>query len=140
MDATVQQNFGVDMSIDLDWDNPSKTIITCEFDTEWTWNDVFEMNREIEKMMDSVSHAVHVVIIMRSNKFPQSGTLTYTKHLFIPDHPNYANHVDFVGGNLLIKTFERIIRRAYAQAMNPIRSDYVETMRDARQLFRSQDM
>lgn len=140
MDTNVPQGLRLDMPIDIDWDNPSKTIITCEFDAEWSWNDVFAMNREIEKMMDTVSHPVRVVIIMRGKKFPQSGTLTYTKHLFIHDHPNYANHVVFVGGNDLVKTFERIIRRAYVQAMNPIRSDYVETMGDARQLFHTQDM
>jgi len=130
---------GCDMPINIQWDDPSSTIICCEFDKEWTWNDVFAMNRNIEMMMDSVTHSVHVIIIMHGNKFPQTGTLTYTKHLFLHDHPNYANHVVFVGGNVLVKTFERIIRKAYAQAMNPICSDYVETLADAHNLLHSQD-
>ena len=129
-----------DMPINIRWDNPSKTIICCEFDPIWTWNDVFAMNRDVEEMMESVEHSVRVVVIMRGKKFPQSGTLTYTKHLFIHDHPNYANHVVFVGGNALIKTFERIIRKAYVQAMNPICSDYVETLDDARHLLQTRDI
>jgi len=139
MDTMIPQDLGFDVPIDVTWDDPRKTIIACEFDAEWTWDDVFAMNREIVQMMESVSHAVRVVINMRGRKFPQSGTLTNTKHLFVHDHPNYANHVIFVGDNGLVKTFEGIIRRAYAQAMNPIRSDYVETIDNARQLLCSPD-
>lgn len=128
------------MRIDICWDNASKTTIRCSFNPEWTWNDVFAMNEEIIQMMESVSHAVCVIIVMKVNKFPQSGTLTYTKHLFIQDHTNYADHVIFVGDNGLIKTFEGIIRRAYAQAMNPIRSDYVASLPDAYQLLQVQDL
>lgn len=127
------------MPIDIRWDNSSHSIICCDFAKTWTWNDVFAMNKQIENMMDSVDHPVQVVIIMKGKKFPNSGTLTYTKHLFIHNHPNYANHVIFVGGNDLIKTFERIIRRAYVQAMNPIYSDYVDTLDDARHLLQSLD-
>lgn len=124
------------MPIDIRWDNPAKTAIYCEFDTVWSWNDVFAMNRDIEAMMDAVQHQVYVMILMRGKNFPKTGTLTYTKHLFIHDHPNYANHIIFIGESVLIKTFERIIRKAYVQSMNQICSDYVETLEDARRLLR----
>lgn len=123
------------MPITVHWDNPSHTTIRCDFGVNWTWNDVFAMNREIEVMMDTVGHRVAVVIQMHGRAFPQSGTLTYTKHLFIHNHPNYADHVIFVGGSVLIKTFERIIRKAYVQSMCNIHSDYVETMDSARDLL-----
>lgn len=128
------------MAINTHWDDEqSKTIICCEFGMVWSWNDVFVMNQQIENMMESVNHPVRVIVNLHRDKFPRSGTLTYTKHLFIHDHANYANHIVFVGGTVLVKTFERIIRKAYAQAMNPIHSDYVETLDDARQLLRAQD-
>ncbi len=123
------------MPITVHWDDPLHTIIRCEFDKVWTWNDVFAMNREINMMMDTVNYPVPVVVQMHGRAFPKSGTLTYTKHLFIHDHHNYANHVIFVGGSVLIKTFERIIRKAYVQSMCNIHSDYVETMELARQLL-----
>ena len=122
------------MPITVSWDDETQDAIRCEFEVVWTWNDVFAMNREIESMMDSVHHPVHVMICMKGKAFPQSGTLTYTKHLFIHDHHNYANHVIFVGGSVLIKTFERIIRKAYVQSMCNIHSDYVDTVDGARQL------
>jgi len=127
------------MPITVHWDNPSYTAIRCEFDMSWTWNDVFAMNREIQTMMDTVNHPVAVLIQMHGKAFPQSGTLTYTKHLFIHDHTNYANHVIFVGGSVLIKTFERIIRKAYVQSMCNIHSDYVENLDTARNLLDLQD-
>lgn len=124
------------MPIDVGWDNTSQQIICCSFAQTWTWNDVFVMNREIENMMDTVNHEVCVVITMQADVFPKSGTLTYTKHLFIHNHPNYANHVIFVNGSVLIKTFERIIRKAYVQSMRDIRSDYVDSLEKARQLIK----
>jgi len=123
------------MSITVSWDNVSKTIIRCEFDIVWTWNDVFTINRDIHTMLDTVDHPVHIIIVMASPAFPKTGTLIYTKHLFIHLHPNYANHVVFVGGNVLIKTFEQIIRKAYAQSMSGIHSHYADTLADARRII-----
>jgi hypothetical protein len=123
------------MSITVSWDNESKTIIRCEFDTVWTWNDVFAINREIDGMMTTVKHSVYIIVVMEDQIFPKSGTLIYTKHLFIHKHSNYAKHVVFVGGNILIKTFEQIIRKAYAQSMSGIHSDYVDSLDEARQLI-----
>lgn len=123
------------MPITVCWDNVSKTIIRCEFDVVWTWNDVFAINRDIDGMMDTVDHPVHILIVMASQAFPKTGTLIYTKHLFIHTHRNYANHVVFVGGNVLIKTFEQIIRKAYAQSMSNIHSHYADTLDDARRLL-----
>ncbi len=124
------------MPIAVGWDNTSQQIICCSFAETWTWNDVFAMNCEIENMMETVNHDVCVVITMQTDVFPKSGTLTYTKHLFIHKHSNYANHVIFVNGSVLIKTFERIIRKAYVQSMRDIRSDYVDSLEHARQLIR----
>ena len=123
------------MPITVVWDNLPKTIIRCEFDTPWTWSEVFAINRDIDKMMSTVKHPVYMINVMRGKTFPKSGTLIYTKHLFIHPHPNYANHVVFVGANALIKTFEQIIRKAYAQSMSGIDSDYVEIIEDARRLI-----
>lgn len=127
------------MPITVSWDNPPKTIIRCEFDAIWTWEDVFAINRKIESMMDTVDHAVHMIIIMHGKTFPKSGTLIYTKHLFIHAHSNYSKHVVFVGVNALIKTFEQIIRKAYAQSMSDIKSNYAETLEDARRLLEFDD-
>jgi hypothetical protein len=124
------------MSITVSWDNLSKTIICCKFDTVWTWDDVFAINRDIAVMMDAVDHPVHKIVIMQGKTFPKSGTLIYTKHLFIHSHANYANHVVFVGGDILIKTFEQIIRRVYVQSMSDIKSNYAETLDDARRLIK----
>lgn len=127
------------MPIVVDWDNELQTVIRCDFDSTWTWNDVFAMNRTIETLMDTVNHPVKVMIVMSGKNFPQSGTLTYTKHLFVHDHPNYDRHVVFVGGTILIKTFERIIRKAYVQAMSNVYSDYADTVESARQLLANFD-
>ena len=124
------------MPITVSWDNPSQTIICCQFDAVWTWSDVFAMNHDIVSMMDTVTHPVHVIIIMQGKTFPKSGTLIYTKHLFIHPHPNYANHVVFVGDDILIKTFEQIIRKVYVLSMSKIKSSYAETLDDARRLIK----
>jgi|GEM_PF-1997943 len=123
------------MAITVKWENSAHTVIRCEFDVSWTWNDVFAMKREIESMMDTAEQPVTVLIQMHGKAFPESGTLTYTKHLFIHNHPKYANHVIFVGGSVLIKTFERIIRKAYVQSMCNIQSDYVDTLDGAHHLL-----
>ena len=127
------------MSITVDWDDNEKSVIRCEFDAIWTWNDVFAMNRTIEALMDTVQHPVNVMIIMRGKNFPQSGTLTYTKHLFVHEHVNYGRQVVFVGGTILIKTFERIIRKAYVKAMSTVHSEYVDTIESARTLLAAHD-
>jgi len=123
------------MAITVSWDDIFKTIIRCEFDTTWTWDDVFATNRDIIEMLNSVDHPVCVINVMRGQAFPKSGTLIHTKHLFVHIHPNYANHVVFVGRTALIKTFEQIIRKAYAQSMSNIKSAYADSLDEARRLI-----
>lgn len=123
------------MAITVNWDNAEKTVLRCDFDKIWSWNDVFAMNREIERALTTVAHPVVVMMIMDGKQFPHSGTLTYTKNLFAQDHPNYARHVIFIGGNPLLKTFERIIRKAYVQSMENVRIDYADDLESARRLL-----
>ncbi len=123
------------MAITVSWDDIFKTIIRCEFEPIWTWDDVFAVNRDIIDMLNTVDHPVCMINVMQGQSFPKSGTLIYTKHLFVHKHPNYANHVVFVGRTALIKTFEQIIRKAYTQSMSNIKSAYADSLDEARRLI-----
>jgi hypothetical protein len=53
------------MSIAIQWHNPHRTAIHLELKRGWTWEELKDAIQEVDKMITSVEHAVHIIIDIR---------------------------------------------------------------------------
>ncbi len=53
------------MSIVIQWDNPEQTVIHLELRRGWIWEELKDAIREVDKLITSVDHTVHIMIDIR---------------------------------------------------------------------------
>jgi len=53
------------MSIIIQWDNPEQTVIHLELKRGWTWEELQDAIHEVDKLIISVDHTVHILIDIR---------------------------------------------------------------------------
>lgn len=58
------------MAVGITWDNPEQTTIRLNFEGIWTWHDFSEGLNHIFWLMDSVCHAVNIIIDIRNSTPP----------------------------------------------------------------------
>lgn len=52
------------MGIQLSWDDDAQTILHCQFESKWTWDDLFEVADRVKAITDSTPHTVAAIIDM----------------------------------------------------------------------------
>ncbi len=50
------------MGIELYWDNDEQTVMLCEFDKHWTWDEMFETLNNIKKVTDKREDVIGALI------------------------------------------------------------------------------
>jgi hypothetical protein len=53
------------MSIAIQWHNPKQTAIHLELRRGWTWDELNDAIQEVDKLITSVEHTVHIIIDIR---------------------------------------------------------------------------
>jgi hypothetical protein len=90
------------MGISIKWDNPDKTLIILEFNSQWTWDDLYRVTDEMHGMLDTVDHPVDTITILtRSQRLP-GGFVGHASRLTSKRHRNSRIGV-IVGANKLVK-------------------------------------
>lgn len=65
------------MGIELYWDNDEQTILLCEFDGRWTWDEMFKMLNGIKKVTDNADREIGAIIDVRNGlNFPGGALLS----------------------------------------------------------------
>ncbi|MCA9910931.1 MAG: hypothetical protein KC519_19885, partial [Anaerolineae bacterium] len=50
------------MGIQLNWDDSAQTILHCQFESKWTWEDLFQIADRVKAITDNTSHTVAAII------------------------------------------------------------------------------
>jgi hypothetical protein len=50
------------MGIELFWDNDEQTILLCEFDKHWTWDEMFSTLNTVKKITDAREDEIGAII------------------------------------------------------------------------------
>ncbi|MBE0690507.1 MAG: hypothetical protein IH587_10350, partial [Anaerolineae bacterium] len=50
------------MGIQLNWDNEAQTVLHCQFESNWTWDDLFEIADRVKAITDNTPHTVAAII------------------------------------------------------------------------------
>jgi hypothetical protein len=67
------------MGIQLTWENDAQSIMRCEFEKTWTWDDLYVIADQVKKVTDAATHEIAAIIDLSSGvTFPGGNILSPT--------------------------------------------------------------
>ena len=107
------------MGIELYWDNDARTVMLCEFERTWTWEELDAVLIKIKRVTDQAEQVIAAIIdVQQGVNFP-GGTI------FSPGALNQAKKILRMGeggsGPVIIVGANPLIRTAYntMRALDP---------------------
>lgn len=109
------------MGIELYWDNDEQTVMLCEIEGAWTWDDLYDVLNRVKKVTDKAQHEIAAIVHVSGGVKIPGGSI-FTPAAF--DHAKRmvkmgeggTGPVVIVGASPVIKTayetFRTIDRRA----------------------------
>ena len=124
------------MSYLIKWDNTEKTVILQQYTDNPVKDDLYRLAEESAKMLQNVSHTVHLIIDERSTKV----TLNPTDMKYLEDNvPANQGAVVMVieeGGLTYKRVMQDVARTVAPKAFD--QPYFAETLEEARQLLQDQ--
>ncbi len=100
------------MAVNVVWEDEQKEVLLLVFDAPWTLRDFQNAVRLSYEMMDTVDHAVNVIIDLRKGKEFPSNFITSLRRAVREPHP-HNGLMALVGVNSFIRAFFDVFRRLY---------------------------
>ena len=101
------------MGIKVQWDNEEKTVLRWVFEEQWNKQDYYDVNDDLHKTLDTVSHKVNVILDMRKSRdLPKGFISTLRSEQFKQPHSNLGTMVS-IGQNNFIRIFVNTFLRLY---------------------------
>ncbi len=126
------------MSIELYWDNDDQSVLLCEFEGQWTWDEMFATLNTVRKITAKAEHEIAAIIDLRHGVHLPGGTL------FTADNLDKAKQIVRMGdegtGPLYIVGANAAVRTIYATLAPMNRRataniHFVDSLRRARALL-----
>lgn len=89
------------MAINVEWDNPEKTIVCYHFDEHWTWEEFFAARNYAQEIIGGVAHNVGVIMDTPPNIVLPSNLLTHSLTSLRHVSPNTVIIVFIAGKSFL---------------------------------------
>ncbi len=124
------------MGIELYWDNEAQTVMLCEFEYKWTWDDLDVTLIKIKKTTDKAEQIIAAIVDLRAGASLPSGSI------FSPGAVNQARKilsmgegatgpVVIVGGGTLIRAAYNLMRSLDSNAVSNVA--FASTVDEARE-------
>lgn len=103
------------MTIDVQWNNPSQTILIYTFSNSWNWDDYYAATDRGRVMMADVRHRVDVIYDFEQVYTVPSGALRHFGNTFrgIADAPDNLDRMVVVGATGLLSIIANVLRNLY---------------------------
>jgi hypothetical protein len=122
------------MTVSVKWDNDSRTIITVEFATHWTWDELYAALDEVNLMIDKLDYVVDVIEDWRlSPRLPVSA-FAHARNLVRKMHPRLGTII-YVGMNAIVRALWNGAIKVYPHMLGERKFLMTETMDQARTLL-----
>lgn len=117
------------MGYHIRWENAEKTILRCEIEIPFVWNTYYSMVRERAKWLDSVNHAVDIIITGNEKQFtlPPSALVNIRQIVSLGRHPNTGKLV-VVGGPSLLEKLIKYLQDNFGIRIMPERVILADTI------------
>ena len=126
------------MAIDLYWDNDEQTIMLCEFDKNWTWDEMFSTLETIKQVTAKRDYEIAAIIDLRKGVNIPGGSIFSTdtrdkaKKMLAMGSDGKGPMV-VVGGGMFIKTISTAFSMVDSTAMNGVY--FTDTLDHARSIL-----
>ncbi len=118
------------MAITIEWVNSEQSVIKLEFPQLWTWEEVYEVKRQLDSRLDQVDHDCAVLFILPSNAKLPMNALSNGLRILNDSHPHIRLFV-IVTPSLFVRSVTEMVRKVSTDIRN--RSRIVETIDQARE-------
>lgn len=78
------------MSISVEWNDRSRTVIICRFQDPWSIEDLLDARKAWHRMIKSVDWRIPIVLDLRQSHAPPPGTLRHFSAMRRAHHPRQA--------------------------------------------------
>src|SRR4051812_15943586 len=100
------------MPMNVVWDDDAKTIVRCDYEGKWTWNDVSICYDEVVKLMKTVPHPVSIIHNMAQSAGIPNGAITNV-HRFTAHLPDNWGFSVVVGSGTFIEALMSVFTKVY---------------------------
>ena len=123
------------MVIEVKWLDEEKTVIFQRVTNPFSWDEFYEYDKEIQRMMRSVSHPITLLVDLQdfSMRDVPKGALTHIRAT-MPHFPNHVIRIIAVSNSIFVLSLARIIQRISATTQQ-IKIYAVRTMEEADEIL-----
>lgn len=131
------------MGIELYWDNDAQTVIWCEFDRDWTWDDLDAIITKIKRITDHATTPIAAIIDVRrgvnlpGGSFLSPAAFQQARKLLTLGEGGITAPVVVVGASPLIKTIYSTVRTMDKNGLSNV--SFAETLDQARTYLKAHD-
>ena len=100
--------------IELDWDDPEKTIICYTFHDPWTWDEYYATNPKRDKMFSETDQVIDIILDFRKGKQLPPKAMTHMLKVGTWDSPQ-RGAVIVVGVHSMLELLANIMNSLYPQ-------------------------
>jgi hypothetical protein len=130
------------MGIELYWDNDAQTVIWCEFDADWTWDEMDATMTKVKNITDSTEREIAAIIDVRRGVNLPGGILnpqaiTQAKKMLRMGDGGKTAPVVVVGASPLIKTIYSTVRTMDKNGLSNVA--FAETLDQARTYLKARN-
>lgn len=116
----------------IEWLDDEQTVIHVKAES-WTWEEAYEACLEVNKLMDTVDHGVHVIYDLMDAPAVPKGSMTNLRRLLALEHENDRLTI-FVTQSQFLRMLIDVVEKAFTVRNVPLRYKFVTTM-DAAQEY-----
>jgi hypothetical protein len=116
------------MAINIEWVNNKQTVVKLEFPQLWTWEEVYEVKRQLDAGLDQVDHDCAVLFVLPSNTKLPMNALSNGLRILNDSHPRIRLFM-IVTPSLFVRSVTEMVRKVSTDIRN--RSRVVETIDQA---------
>jgi hypothetical protein len=124
------------MKIDLYWDNDEQTMLLCEFQAGWTWDDLMAVLRTVKTLSEEREQVFGALIDLRNGMTLPGGSILNAEGLkqfqqLMQLGANGKGPVAVIGAGAMIRMVVEAIRRVNTSVMEDV--IFAQTLEEGRQ-------
>lgn len=124
------------MGIELYWDNDAQTVMLCEVDRTWTWDEMDVLLDKVKKVTDRSDHTIGAILDLRQGVHFPGGTiftptaLAHARKMLKMGEGQQQGPVVVVGASPVIKTIYKTLQKMDPRGLSLV--SFATTLDEAR--------
>lgn len=123
------------MPIEYNWIDSEETILRVTYPSQWKWNDLYDIQKEINALLNTSSKSVALVHDLSRIRSLPPNAIGHIKNVVLRIHPNIKVMV-YVGMNRFVRTIWDLISKLGIDRLVPVSFVFAESVEQGVELGR----